>query len=143
MLGFGNLKTMPVESPDFDLTSQDGTALNSHGSVDVETDAEWVTVAPRSFEWQGRTNYVLPSDSRPNVHGHQVDLIHGANLITVSHAPSGTGKKCCPQRKSQSIDPEAHQAAKALPSAFTVWGVEEKENAYLSCSPERETFRRP
>ena len=76
------------ESPYFDLTSQDGTALNSQGSVDVKTDAEWVTVAPRRVYWQLGTSYVLPPDSRPNVAGHQVDLNYGANLITVSHAPS-------------------------------------------------------
>ena len=76
-----------VTSPNLTFANQDGTSLSSHGSVDVETNTEWVTVTISGNAWgEFGTSYVLPPDSRPNVSGHQVDLNYGANLITASFA---------------------------------------------------------
>ena len=76
-----------VLTESYRLTSQDGTTLSSHGSVDVETNTERVTftIIPGSGGSIG--TYFLPSDSHPNEIGHQVDLNFGANLIMGIQVP--------------------------------------------------------
>ncbi len=49
----------------------------------VESEIEWVTVAPTATHPGTFPAKTLPSDSRPGVAGHQVDLSHGVNLISI------------------------------------------------------------
>ena len=52
-------------------------------SVSVGSEIEWITVDPTATHPSSFPARILPSDSRPKVIGHQVDLSHGVNLISI------------------------------------------------------------
>ena len=73
------------------LADQNGTTIDI-GSFDTDTrtysgsvgsEIEWITVTPTATYASTFSPKILPPDSRPDEVGHQVDLSHGVNLISI------------------------------------------------------------
>ncbi len=56
-------------------------------SAGVESEIEWITISAETTYFSPFFARILPPDSRTSEPGHQVDLSHGVNLITIAVIP--------------------------------------------------------
>ena len=82
------------------LDDQNGTTIDI-GTIDADTktysgsvgsEIEWITVASTTTHASTFRPQILPPDSRPDEAGHQVDLSHGVNLISIVVTYSHSGE---------------------------------------------------